>query len=82
MNFNINENIVLFPAPEGPIKAIILPLFISKLMSSITSLSRLYEKNTFLNVILPFILLGIIPSSDVDISCGLVVISFNLLRDA
>ena len=39
INFNISENIVLLPAPEGPTKAIILPLFMSKLISSITLLS-------------------------------------------
>ena len=38
MNFNIKENIVLLPAPEGPTNAIILPRSISKLISSITSL--------------------------------------------
>ena len=39
MNFNIKEKIVLLPAPEGPTKAIIFPLSISKLIFSITVLS-------------------------------------------
>ena len=49
MNFKINEKIVLFPAPEGPTNAVIFPLFISKLIFFITSLSSLYEKHTSLN---------------------------------
>ena len=39
INFNINEKIVLLPAPDGPTKAIFFPLSISKFISFITSLS-------------------------------------------
>ena len=44
--------------------------------------SSLYEKNTFLNDNFPSTLLGVIPLSELDISNGLVVISFNLLSEA